>query len=345
MKKFIPIILFLSSSFLYSLNLPIKEIARLDTMRENQISGYGIVVGLPQTGDSRIFLAQDILKDLLTLKGINLNNVSLKSKNIAAVIVTATIPPFTRSGDLIDIWVSSIGDAKSLEGGYLLQTPLSAADGNIYAVAQSNINTPSDIKNNNKSTKNTAYIVNAAIMEKEVVQSLTMLSTDGQKSFQLNLYRFNSITASNIVDAINKKYPSAAMLKEDASIFVKIPLEKEAIPFVNEILKIPVKVDVVSKVILDARSGIIVMGGQVAITNVAVTKRGISVEIDKRKLSTSSNSNKEEEDNTLFYLKETATVAQLVEILNSLGISAREMIDILKAIHLSGALQGELIVI
>ena len=342
MKQIFFLFLFICSTTLFALNLPIKEIARIDSMRDNQISGYGIVVGLPQTGDSRIILAQDVLKELLSFKGIKLDNAILKTKNIAAVIVTAKIPPFSRSGDSLDIWVSSIGDAKSLEGGYLLQTPLSAADGKIYAVAQSSINASDSGKSGGG--KNTAYLVNAAIMEKDVVQPLAITSAEGNKTIQLNLFRFNPMTVTNVIDAINKKYPDTATLTDNVSIIVKIPTDQQPIPFLNMLLQIPVKVEVPSKVVLDARSGLIVMGGQVSITNVAVTKKGVNVEVGKKSIvSTSDDKNKKNE--TLFYLEETATVSQLVEMLNRLGISPREMIDILKAIHLSGALQGELIVI
>ncbi len=347
---FILAILFLNG-IAYSLTLPIKELVRVGSMRENQLSGYGLVVGLSQSGDSRSFLAHETLKKVLSFQGIRTNESQFRSKNIAAVIVTSKIPPIARIGNPIDIWVSSIGDAKSLEGGYLLQTPLSGADGNIYAAAQGSISVSSA---NSRSRSyggrgnNTVHLINGAIMEKEVLQPIVSEGDeDSNGILKLNLIHFDINTAQNITLEINKVFTDAASLTNYGTVLVKIPLNQDKISFLTEIFKIPVQVESRARVVIDPRSGLIVMGGNVGLSPVAVSKNGLNIRVSGSDPFNFLDSVEDEEKKkeSLLYLEETPTVSQLVNMLNRLQLSPKEIIDIIKALHSTGALHAELIII
>ena len=331
---------------LFALTLPIKEVVRIGTMRENQLVGYGLVVGLPQTGDTRSVLANETLKRVLSSKGMVMDDIDFKSRNIAVVMVTAKIPSVALLGDLIDIWVSSIGNAKSLQGGYLLQTPLSGADSQVYAVAQGSISPakpPSQARRGNRSSKiTTSFISNGAIVERRIVQSLTSQAAgETQKSIKLNLIHFDVNTANNIVEGINKAYPDTALLSDGGSIIVSIPQDQGSVKFLSEILKIPIKVENKAKVVIDPRSGTIVMGGNVGLSQVAVSSVGMSIQIG---LTRPRNEDERKKIPAVMLLEESPTVAQLVDVLNKLGLDAQSIIDILKAVHSAGALHAELVI-
>ena len=349
-KHLIVVSLLLWVQNIFALTLPIKELVRIGTMRENQLVGYGLVVGLPRTGDTRNVLAIETLKRVLSFKGMVMPDMDFKSQNIAVVMVTAKIPSVALAGDLIDVWVSSIGNAKSLEGGYLLQTPLSGADSQVYAVAQGSISSAkhpnqADRGNHNVQTT-TAFISNGAIIERRVIQSLTL--EGGQtaggigQSIKLNLIHFDVNTANNIIEGINKAYPNTTLLSNDGSIRVSIPQDQMAIKFLSEILKIPVQVENKARVVIDPRSGTIVMGGNVGLSQVAVSSAGMSIQIGLRRLTNEDGKKKKP---AIMFLEESPTVAQLVDVLNKLGLDTQSIIDILKAVHSAGALHAELVII
>lgn len=359
MKKALFIIL-LSNSLL-AIKVDLKEAVRVTSFRENQVIGYGLVVGLPQSGDSRSILADDALRKMLNYRGIKIPEKNIKSRNVAAVMVMAKIPPFAREGMSIDIWVSSIGDAKSLKGGYLLQTPLTAADGKTYAVAQTSIS-PNVINKDNQYFSNTennrfrasrlrsrnntekvttVHIPGGAVMERRVVQPLNYENVkDKRKFLKLSLLHFNVLTAQNIIDEINKIYPkSAALQKSDGTVTVEIPNGKTALSFLSELMQIKVDVRTKARVVIDPRSATIIMGEAVGVSPVSVTKNGITIKVlnDQKKEA-------RKEINTQL-IPETTNVGQLINTLNNLGLRAEDIIDVIKAIYAAGALHAELIIL
>lgn len=319
-----------------ALTMPFGEIVRVSNLKENQITGFGIVVGLPQTGDRRSPYSEDAMRRFLQNSGMDVNDKSLSSKNIASVMVMARVRPLARKGDLLDIWISSIGDAKSLSGGYLLQTPLKGGDGNIYAVAQTPISAASEKLNDGK---NTVYITGGAIMEKEI---LSGIFADQKVRFSLRNFDFN--TAKNSVEAINKKYKDSAKINDNAEIEVTIPQKTDAYQFLAEILRVNVNVYTTNRVVIDSSSGMIVMGGDVGISSVGVTMDGLVVSVQSEKKNTIEKPDEKERSGSV-YIKETTKVSELVGHLNKLGLSSRDIIHILKGIDKAGALHGELIIL
>ena len=326
-----------------SLELPIRELVKIGSMRENQLAGYGLVVGLPQTGDTRSMLTTEQLKRVLSLKGMPAGDISFETRNVAVVMVTAKLPPLALSGNPIDIWVSSIGNARSLQRGYLLQTPLSGADGRVYAVAQGSISSSSsgtERSRPGRQKETTAFISNGAIIEQEVTQPIT-LNEGEQRVVYLHLIHFDISTANNVINGINQAFPGSAQLRNNGTIAVQIPEETESPGFISDVLKIPVTVESRARVVIDPRSGTIVMGGNVGLSPVAVSKSGMSIRIGD-----SRNSGREDKKKpSIVFLEESPTVSQLVDVLNKLGLGSREIIDILKAIHSAGALHAELLII
>jgi len=348
---------------LFPLNLTVRDIARVSWHRENQVSGYGVVIGLNGSGDSRSQLALETLKKNLYNRGIDLGEKTLQAKNIAAVMVTANIPVHARPGDPVDVWVSSIGDARALNGGMLLQTALTGADGAVYAVAQGPVAAPlpRPAENNNlqlynfsvynkrippndrlnQERHNSAHIPGGAIIEKGVSQPTVMVDDAKKtKSSKLSLHYFDLMTARNTVAAINKKFPNTAAFGNDGTIALNIPYTADHIDYLTKILEVKVDVPERTKVVLDTRTGTIVSGGSVAISAVMVTHNGMQIEVSNKKAYTYG----EEKSPANAELKEGATVKELVDNLNKLGLTSAEIIDVIKAIHSAGALHGELTV-
>ena len=330
--------LFLLSSTAFAIELSIGDVVKVATQRENQLSGYGLVVGLPQTGDSRSPLTKEALTRLLEYHGIYQNDEKFNGKNIAVVMVTATLTPNVRSGDYLDVWVSSIGDAKSLEGGFLLQTPLKGGDGQVYAVAQAYLQKNVEQRGSARQTKkNTVRIIKGALVEKTLAQPIT----DGQNRILLTMRQYDIQNAGSIINAINEKYTGAASLEDNGLIAVKVPEDKSATIFIAGVLDISVNMKALNRVVIDRESGTIVMGQNVKISTVGVTKNGISIKIKGNR----DGSSDEREERSSVVLEEAATVEDLVSALNSLGLNTRDIIDILEAIHAAGALHAELVVL
>jgi len=339
-------VFFLSSSFIYCLSSKIKDITRISTLRENQLSGYGVVIGLPQTGDSKSTLGASSLTKLLAKRGIAFNYKQLQSKNVAAVMVMAKIPAFARVGDRIDIWVSSIGDASSLSGGYLLQTPLYGANNKVYAVAQVNISVVKEAgRGFSRDKVATIHVPKGAIIEKPVNQPITF-KVKNKKSIKLSLIQFDIETAKNIIVAINKKFLKSASLNNDASINVIIPNQENALKFISDIYQLEVEVKNKARVVIDTQTGTIVMGEKVAISPVTITKDGIEIQIknNKSKSLVFEDDKKKKTGNSQF-IGESPDVKKLMQTLNKLGLNVKKIIEILKAIHAAGALHGELIML
>ena len=266
------------------LKVRIKDIARFSGVRDNQLVGYGLVVGLNGTGDTLTNspYTKESLTSMLERLGVNIRDNNLPSgKNVAAVMVTAKLPPFSHSGSTIDVVVSALGDAKDLNGGTLLVTPLIAADGEVYAVAQGEV-LPSGIAaigvaaSQTTGLPTTAKIPNGAIVEKEIIFQLTDL-----KSQTLNLRSPDLTTARRVAEAINQHFQrTVAAAKDSAGISVELPKgsSEKLIEAMTQIEQLEIEPDQVAKVIIDP-AGVIVLGSKVRISTVALTHGSISVRI------------------------------------------------------------------
>ena len=373
MKKFIALLM--AGAFAASL-LPgtasadsavtrIKDIARVQGVRSNQLMGYGLVVGLNGTGDSNksTETIQSIV-NMLKSYGVSVNQSTLKADNVAAVMVTATLPPFVREGDTIDVTVSSLGDADSIQGGTLLQTPLRAGNGNVYAVAQGAVSTGGFMAgrgggSGSTATKNFPTVgmtPNGAIVERTVEDDL---GTDGSLSLSLSNPDFT--TASRIASAINSQYGGIAKAANPGRIDISVPAyyRNNVVGFVSSIEELPVMPDHAAKIVVNERTGTIVMGGDVSVDEVAITQGGLSIKVQKNRNASQPDSFsygttivtrntdvrvKEDKASTIV-LPATANISDIVGALNAVGATPRDTISILQAIKASGALHAELQII
>ena len=343
----------------------IKDIADFEGVRENQLVGYGLVVGLNGTGDNikSINFAKESLISMLDQLGINARDGQLKSKNIAAVMVTASLPPFARQGSRIDVMVSAMGDAKSLQGGTLIATPLSGANGEVYAVAQGQIATGSvSAQGNNASVTRgvptSGRITNGAIIENEIDFAL-----DSLKNIRIALRNPDFTTARRISDAINAMLGQPASKALDpATVDLQIPQEYEdkVVDLMTKVEQLQVQPDQLAKVVIDESSGIIVIGKDVKINRLAIAQGNLTIKISEIPMvsqplpfsnGTTVTQNvtaidvNEEVNSRLSVLDTGVNLQELVDGLNALGVTPRDLISILQAVKASGALQADIEVI
>ena len=343
----------------------IKDIADFEGVRENQLVGYGLVVGLNGTGDNikSINFAKESLISMLDQLGINARDGQLKSKNSAAVMVTASLPPFARQGSRIDVMVSAMGDAKSLQGGTLIATPLSGANGEVYAVAQGQIATGSvSAQGNNASVTRgvptSGRIANGAIIENEIDFAL-----DSLKNIRIALRNPDFTTARRISDAINAMLGQPASKALDpATVDLQIPQEYEdkVVDLMTKVEQLQVQPDQLAKVVIDESSGIIVIGKDVKINRLAIAQGNLTIKISEIPMvsqplpfsnGTTVTQNvtaidvNEEVNSRLSVLDTGVNLQELVDGLNALGVTPRDLISILQAVKASGALQADIEVI
>jgi len=322
--------IFILSMSLFAKNpVRIKDIAVIQGIRDNQLTGIGLVTGLQGRGDSREFkLTQKMLLNLMTNYGFDLKQEDIKSKNVACVLVTANIGPFVRGGDIVDVSISSIGDSKSLSGGILLQTALKAADGNVYAVAQGRI--ISGTKDQNSETS--ASIPQGAIVEKDVVSTFT----DGEK-INISLKIADFTTANLIREAVLSLNQDLKITAVDAGL-VEIILgeeeKKNIVDFISKLEVLTVTPDNIAMVIIDKKTGVIVAGGDVIIQECTVSTPQAQVKI--------STQNKEKK--YTFELK-SQTIGELVNILNEAGLQVGEIIALIESVYKVGAINAKLILL
>lgn len=337
----------------------IKDIAKVQGVRSNQLVGYGLVVGLAGTGDSNKALETvQSIGNMLKAFGVSINPSSLKPDNVAAVMVTATLPPFTREGDTIDVTVSSIGDADSIQGGTLIQTPLKAGNGEVYAVAQGPVSTGGFLVggSGNKAQKNFPTVgmtPNGAIVERSVEDDL---GQDGKLSLSLSNPDFT--TASRMVQSINSQFGAIARASNPGRIDINVPAyyRGNVVGFIANLEDLPVVPDTIAKVVMNERTGTIVMGGNVSVDECAITQGGLSIRVQKNtdvsqpdplsygSTIVANNTNvkvKDQPGNTIV-LPATANVSDIVGALNAVGATPRDTISILQAMKASGALHAEL---
>lgn len=338
----------------------LKNIANVEGVRNNQLLGYGLVIGLEGSGDSQQtkFTPQS-LANMLEKQGVIVPAASLKVKNVAAVIVTATLPPFARPGSTIDVIVSSLGDANSLQGGTLVQTPLMAGNGQVYAVAQGPVTIGGFSAGGGggsvaKNHSTVGRVPDGAIVEQETKTSLTV-----NDMVNITLNRNDFTTASRAAAAIDEALGGHFAKANDGGVIsVTVPEEykDDLVGLISEVESVDVKTDSVAKVIVNERTGTVIIGGQVRITPCAVAHGSLTVSISAdtevsqpAPLSagtTTATTNKvvkvEEPQAALVELKGGATIQELVKALNALKVTPRDLISILQAIKEADALQAQL---
>jgi flagellar P-ring protein precursor FlgI len=339
----------------------IKDIASVYGARDNMIFGYGLVTGLRRTGDTirNEATLRSLAKRLQGL-GLTLTPDQIRSRNVAAVMVTSTIPSSARPGQRFDVLVSSAGDASSLSGGVLQLTPLQGADGNSYAIAQGplvigGISAEQNFNVAQKNSPNTGRVPLGALIEQENPNRLKFTNT-AQLDFLLNKSDFT--TAQRMATAINTiMKEEMAIAVDSTAVAVRIPesYKEDVISLLAIIENVDIKVDLVAKVVVNERTGTVVMGGDVTIAPVAVAHGGLSVQVKTTNEVIQPNPLTiaqpvvvqntevviEEEDGKLTMIG-GVTVGEMVRALNDLGVKPRELIQILLAIKESGALQAEL---
>jgi len=338
----------------------IKDIAHINGLRANQLIGYGLVVGLDNTGDRRttIFTNQS-LSNMLEKMGIRVDPNLIKVNNVAAVVVTADLPPFAKAGNKIDVIVSSIGDARSLQGGTLLFTPLRGADGEVYALAQGPVLLGGYVAagagaQTQKNHVTAGRLVNGATIEREL--HVQAISSD---SVVISLKSPDFTTAKRLADRVNEAFSSTAFPKDGATITITIPAEHKSNPigFISAIENLDVNPGTFSKIVVNEKTGTVVIGENVRIQTVAVSHGNVSVQIKEdakvsqpmpfsergRTVVTPDTKMRVEEEKGKFFVMESGvTIKDLVAALNAIGVSARDVISILQAIKASGALHAEL---
>jgi flagellar P-ring protein precursor FlgI len=327
----------------------IKDLSAVAGVRSNQLVGYGIVVGLDGTGDQTTqtpFTVQSMIS-MLSAMGVNLPpGQTLQLKNVAAVMVTASLPPFARTGQAIDITVSSIGNAKSLKGGSLIMTPLKGADGQVYALAQGNVVVvgAGAVAPGAKVTVNhlsVGRITGGATVEREVAMAM------GQGDYvYLGLNTTDFGTTQRIVEAINKIAPGAATATDGRQVRVKAPVNPdERVAFLGRIEALEIKpVAASARIIVNSRTGSVVMNQAVKLDNVAVAHGSLSVAVTADGAGGGAVDIKQE-GGTLMNLKAGVNLADIVKALNTLGANPQDLIAILQAMKSAGALHADLEII
>lgn len=348
----------------FSAPIRIKDLVEFDGVRGNDLVGYGLVVGLNGTGDGirNAPYTEEIMANLLERLGVNVTGEEFRPKNVAAVFVTATLPPFARSGSQIDVTVSAIGDAKSLLGGTLVMTPLNGADGQIYAVAQGTI-IAGGIAAEGQAARvvqgvpTAGVIPSGARVEREVEFDFRTVT-----SLRLALREPDFTTAARIESVINSEFGRNIALMSDAgTVTLDLGRTRMASPahVIGRLENLLVEPESRARVIVDQRSGTIVMGADVRISRVAVAQGNLTLRVEEAPIVVQPNPFADGEtvvvprsaaeiDKTrgtgLAELPESATLSDVVAGLNALGVAPHDMIDILKSINAAGALHAEFVV-
>jgi flagellar P-ring protein precursor FlgI len=343
------IILFLLISTIVSAT-KINDVANIVGVRDNQIIGYSLVVGLKKTGDGTTskFTLQSIA-NMLKAMNIDMNPVDIKSKNVAAVVVTANLGSFSKQGDKFDITVSSIGDAKSLEGGTLLMTPLKGVDGKIYALAQGAVSIGGKNEGGSESHPTTGVVFDGGNVEREINIDLYH-----QKYATLSLRESNFENSVAIQKAINSFYSTqVAVAMDPRTIKLQKPENKSMIEFLAEVQNIDMDFKIKNQIIINERTGTIVAGIGIEVKPIVLTHGGITIKIKEQStLSKPAGSMSVDNDlvlglneNEIYTKKGTTTVANVVRSLQKLGATPKDIISILEAMKSAGSISADLKVI
>ena len=339
----------------------LKDIADIEGVRGNQLVGYGLVVGLNGTGDGKVEFTVKSISNMLEKLGVRVNPENVKVKNVAAVVITADLPPFARPGTKLDVSISSLGDAKSLQGGTLIFSPLKGADGNTYAVAQGSvmlggfaISEGGDSAQKNHPTVGT--IPEGAVVERSIPFDLFQ-----SKRVRIVLRESDFTTMVRLVDAINQKLGQPAATALD-SASVEVPLvgrfQSDPVTLMAVLEQVEVDQDVGAKVIVNERTGTIIMGESVTIGRVALAHGNLNITIrsetgvsqpnqlaqGQTAVVTNTDINVGEEKKALRIVGGEVTLGDVVKALNALGATPRDLISIFTALKRAGALHAELII-
>ncbi len=342
----------------------LKDLVQFDGVRSNELLGYGLIVGLNGTGDGlrNSPFTEEIMTSILERLGVNVTGEQFRPRNVAAVLVTASLPPFARAGSPIDVTVSAIGDASSLLGGTLIMTPLNAADGEIYAVAQGTIiaggvSVEGAAARITQGVPTAGVIPAGATVEREVAFDFTTLTV-----IRLALRTPDFTTAGRIEAAVNHAFGrQVAVMLDAGTVRVDIAATQAASPAhaLGQIENIRVEPELPARVVVDQRSGTIVMGENVRISSVAVSQGGLTLRIEEAPLAIQPNpfspgetvvvprtqvGIEQEPGIGLAEIREGASLSEVVAALNALGVAPNDMIDILKSIRAAGALHAEFVV-
>ena len=356
-------VLLISSSAVLNASSRIKDIASFEGVRENMLVGYGLVVGLNGTGDSLgdgHFTKQSLMAMLERL-GVKPTQNGLDSKNVAAVMVTASLQAFARQGSKIDVTVSALGDAKSLLGGTLLVTPLLGADGEVYAVSQGQVavggfTAGGEAGTITKGVPTSARIANGAIVEREIKFDMRSL-----KKVHISLRNPDFTTARRMAQAVNAFLgTNVARPKDSGTLVVEIPYDYEGnvVGLITDIEQLRIEPDQLARIIIDEQSGTIVMGDNVKISTVAIAQGSLTIRVtetpqvsqpgpfaevgETETVARTDIQADEDGDKKMTIVNSGVTLQDLVNGLNSLGIGPRDLITILQAVKASGALQAEI---
>lgn len=341
----------------------IKDVAGLSGLSDVQLVGYGLVVGLPGTGDgSRTQFTVQSVANMLKKMGIEVPPERLRLRNVAAVMVTADLAPFVKPGKRIDITLSSLGDARSLEGGTLLMTPLQASDGEVFAVAQGSISVGGeDIRDNRGRTRQSrnhtlsGNIPGGALVQQEI--PLGKFALDGLR-WVLHQPDFTSAVA--MATAINTAFPGVARAEDASSVFVQVPANQQAdlMSFIARTEGLVFTTSTVARVVLNERTGTLVAGADVRISEVAVSHGSVVIQIEATDTvsqpapltagttvtTTREDVEVQQQNPGVRVLPAVSNAGELAQALNSLGVSPRDIITIFQAIKRAGALHADLVI-
>jgi flagellar P-ring protein precursor FlgI len=343
----------------------VKDLVDVDGIRDNMLVGYGLVVGLNTTGDSlkNAPFTQQTLQTMLERMGVNTRGQTMQTKDTAAVMVTANLPAFAAQGTRIDVSVSAMGDAKSLQGGTLLVTSLFGADGQIYALGQGPVaiggfTASGDAASVTRGVPTAGRISNGAIVEREIPFVLA-----SQTNLKLSLHNPDLTTATRIASAVNSYLgASIADVSDPSTVHLNVPTTypRGVVGLLTDVEQVKVDPDQVAKVVIDEQSGVIVMGSDVRISTIAIAQGNLTIRVNetpeisqpgpfsKGTTATAARTSIQVDDskgNRMAVLKEGVSLQSMVDGLNALGVGPRDIISILQAIKAAGALQADIQVI
>ena len=342
----------------------LKDLTLIEGGRDNQIVGYGLVVGLAGEGDSNAATTLRSVANVLQRYGITINQADIKAKNAASVMIAADIGPFLKAGSRIDVTVASMGDAKTLQGGVLLQTPLLGADGRVYAVAQGAIAIGGFLGGTGgsggatvqKNHPTVGVISNGAIVEREIPSVFVHDDT-----LRLLLHNPDFTAAARMVEAINGRWPATASADDAATISVRLPADfvGRHVPFIAALGEIEAEPDTLARIVINERTGTIVATSTVRLSPVAIALGSLTITVSSNQgvsqpnafnnagqtaAVQSTQTSVNETKGGFAVINSPPTIERLAAALNALGVSTREMMAILQSLKRSGALQAELII-
>ena len=342
----------------------VRDLTMIAGARDNQLAGYGLVVGLAGDGDKNPIYTVQTVANMLQRYGITVPASTLSSKNVAVVMVTAEIPAFKKTGSKLDVTVSSMGDAKSLQGGVLIQTPLIGADGKVYAVAQGplsigGVSAGADGGGGATVQKNhptVGQIVDGALIEREIPAEIV-----SDHHVELLLREPDFTSASRMAAAINERFTNSSLALDSTTVRVQMPADMESSPvdFIAQIGAVEVTTDVPARIIINERTGTIVATSRIRISSCAVAQGNLTISIastlsvsqpspfsqtGSTQVTPSTDTSVKEEKGALVALPEMPTVEKVASALNALGVTPRDMMSMFQAMKQAGALQAELII-